>query len=157
MSITKIWQNIRMARKIQGPLETLKDQTRNSEEKPLDQLIKATNNSTAKLMCLAIQKIQPHAGNTLEYGECGYITSEQMVILLDGMRKHTKNPEDLLSEETLENAINYGRTEIIPQLVDMGAKVEAKHFGTKTRTPSGTTSLGRPISLCQRCKCQSSI
>ncbi|MFH1157855.1 MAG: ankyrin repeat domain-containing protein [Pseudomonadota bacterium] len=55
-------------------------------------------------------------------------TPEQRIQLFDALVAKTKNPIDLVSDETLKNVLTWGRAEMIPKLADIGVKIEGQHF-----------------------------
>lgn len=55
-------------------------------------------------------------------------TPEQRIQIFDALVAKTKNPIDLVSDKTLNNALMWGCAEIIPGLVDIGVKIKDDHF-----------------------------
>ena len=55
-------------------------------------------------------------------------TPQQRVRIFRELVKNIENPLDLVSDKTLDNALAWGRAEIIPELKAIGVKIESRHF-----------------------------
>lgn len=55
-------------------------------------------------------------------------TSEQRRQIFDALVANTQNPLSLVSSNTLKNAIQWGRWEMIPKLAEIGVEIKDEHF-----------------------------
>jgi len=55
-------------------------------------------------------------------------TFEQRIQIFDALVAKTKNPLDLISDKTLNIALAWGRTEMIPKLASVGVEIKGQHF-----------------------------
>ncbi len=102
------------------------------EEKPLDFLLNDHQREQAQETPQSITHLLQHAFDTKGERDQNYqtdlYTPEQRIQIFDALVANTKNPLDLVSKSTLDNALMWARSEMIPKLAEIGVKIEDRHF-----------------------------
>jgi hypothetical protein len=128
-TIKNLVRKFRTAGQIEKALNELKEIANHAHQSPVEWLINHHENYESGNLREQMQSLYPSDRNGVE------LTPEQQEILLGAIIERTENPQELVSEKTMGEAINFGCVELIPLLHEIGAEIKDKHF----------TQAGSPI------------